>query len=419
MDSSSRPQVRPVEWIIVADRQYGRALQLRDTQGVTDQVTIIPPPLIPIVTRFTGRLSCQEVATAASSELGFDVPVASVVRFAEELELGLLLEGAAFREARARVEAEFSRAAIRPAAHAGGAYHGDRRALAQYIERGCFAKAHGAAGHTQGRASATDPRMVALVAPHIDPWRGALGYGHAYGALAAALPPAADTFVLFGTSHAPMRQPFALCRKAFATPLGTVEADLDGIDMLAACARGFDPYADQINHKREHSIEFQAVFLKHVLGARAARIVPVLAGLGEQQASGDDPGDDARVMAFIDGVRSLVTSRPGRVVLVAGADLAHVGPRFGDRRPLGAEERGHLEGIDRTSLERATGLDSSAFWHHVASDLDSRRVCGLAPIWSLVRSLSGAERGELLHYEQTIDKDDGSIVSHAAVGFYG
>jgi hypothetical protein len=25
----------------------------------------------------------------------------------------------------------------------------------------------------------------------------------------------------------------------------------------------------------------------------------------------------------------------------------------------------------------------------------------------------------VLHYEQTVDADDGSIVSHAAVGFYG
>jgi hypothetical protein len=45
-------------------------------------------------------------------------------------------------------------------------------------------------------------------------------------------------------------------------------------------------------------------------------------------------------------------------------------------------------------------------------------VCGLAPIWSLVQSLAGGARGQLLHYEQTVDADDGSIVSHAAVGFY-
>jgi AmmeMemoRadiSam system protein B len=261
--------------------------------------------------------------------------------------------------------------------------------------------------------------MVALVAPHIDPWRGAVSYGHAYRALAAALPPKADTFILFGTSHAPMREPFALCRKAFATPLGTIDCDLAGIDALAARAQGFDPFADQLNHKREHSLEFQVVFLKHVLKDRPARIVPILAGLGAQQTSREDPARFAHVTHFVDGIRELVESRPGRVVVVAGADLAHVGPRFGDERPLTAEERGRLERADRTSLEHAASLDAGGFWDHVAGDLDARRVCGLAPIWSLLRSISTRVRGRLLHYEQTIDRDDGSIVSHAAVGFYG
>jgi MEMO1 family protein len=431
MDSSSRPVVRPVESIVVADAQHGRVLVLRDTQGISDAHAVIPPALVPIVARFTGRMTCEDVAVEVSRELGVDVPVEVVVRLADELERRLLLEGATFREAFARVEGEFSRAAIRPAAHAGGAYHGDRRSLERYIDEGCLARAlggarpatspgNGAASRVQSplRPGARGGEIVALVAPHIDPWRGAVGYGHAYGALAAALHPDADTFVLLGTSHAPMRQPFALCRKAFATPLGTVEADLASIDALAACAHGFDPYADQLNHKREHSLEFQAVFLRHMLRGRAIRIVPVLAGLGAQQASGEDPDRDARVTRFIDGVRALVESRPGRVVVVAGADLAHVGPRFGDERASTAEEREHLEQADRASLAHAASLDPAGFWAHVAADLDERRVCGLAPIWSLLRSLSRGVRGQLLHYEQTVDPEDGSIVSHAAVGFY-
>jgi AmmeMemoRadiSam system protein B len=261
--------------------------------------------------------------------------------------------------------------------------------------------------------------MVALIAPHIDPWRGAVGYGHAYRALASAVSPDVDTFIVFGTSHAPMREPFALCRKAFDTPLGSVRADTASLDALAAAADAFDPYADQFNHKREHSLEFQVVFLKHVLKGRDFRIVPVLAGLGAAQAGGVDPEQDGRVSRFLDGVRALVESRPGRVVVVAGADLAHVGPRFGDAKPYGEEQRGELERVDRTSLAHASGLDASGFWAQVSADLDERRVCGLAPIWSLLRAVggSGAE-GRLLHYEQTVDEGDGSIVSHAAMGFF-
>jgi AmmeMemoRadiSam system protein B len=413
MDARSRPALRPVESIVVPDREHGKVLVLRDTQGVTDAHAVVPPVLVPVVARFTGRLTCEEVAREASAEIGAEVPVEVVVRLAGELEGGLFLEGSVFQEARTKVERAFAEANVRPASHAGGAYHGEAARLRRYIERDCLARANGA-----GARAAEQGKMVGLVAPHIDPWRGALGYGHAYGALAAALPPEADTFVVFGTSHAPMREPFALCRKSFATPLGTVEADLESIDALSARADGFDPYADQFNHKREHSLEFQVVFLNHLLGGRPFRIVPVLAGLGAQQMTGEDPERDVRVVRFVDGVRELVEARPGRVVVVAGADLAHVGPRFGDERAYDPEQRAALEVADRTSLERAAALDAPGFWADVAKDLDARRVCGLAPIWSLLRTVSGGARGQVLHYEQTVDDGDGSIVSHAAVGFY-
>ncbi|HEX8791598.1 MAG TPA: AmmeMemoRadiSam system protein B [Polyangiaceae bacterium] len=410
MDEASRPALRPVESIVVPDREHGRVLVLRDTQGVTDANAVIPPVLVPIVARFGGRLTCAQVAREASREIGSDVPVEVVVRLASELERGLFLEGPTYRQAKLRVERAFAESSVREASHAGGAYHGERSKLRRYIDESCLAKANG--------ARAKDGTMVGLVAPHIDPWRGAVGYGHAYASLAAAVPQEAETFVLFGTSHAPMREPFALCRKAFQTPLGEVAADVEAIDALAAGAEGFDPYADQFNHKREHSIEFQVVFLRHVLGGRPFRIVPVLAGLGAQQASGEDPERDASIRKFIDGVRALVEKRPGRVVVVAGADLAHVGPRFGDEHPYDEAARAKLESTDRGSLDHASAADAPGFWADVARDLDVRRVCGLAPIWSLLRSIPGGTKGRVLHYEQTVDAEDGSIVSHAALGFY-
>ncbi|MGA2449302.1 MAG: AmmeMemoRadiSam system protein B [Polyangiaceae bacterium] len=298
-------------------------------------------------------------------------------------------------------------AAVRPAAYAGGAYYAEPGALARYIEEECLAKARDT-GLPEGRP-------IALVAPHIDPWRGAVGYGHAYRALASKLPSEVDTFVLFGTSHAPMREPFALCRQSFATPFGTLAADLEAIDLLARRADAFDPYADQSNHRREHSLEFQAVFLKHVLRGRPFRIVPVLAGLGAAQMTGANPDSDEGVVRFLDAVRELAEQRPGRVVFVAGADLAHVGPRFGDPRPYDSDKRGWLQRKDLESLARAAAGDSAGFWAHVIFDLDERRVCGLAPIWSVLRCAPGPVQGKVLHYEQTVDARDGSIVSHAAV----
>jgi hypothetical protein len=375
---------------------------------------VLPPPLVPIVARMTGAWTCAEIARAASTELGQEIPVDAVVALAAELERGLFLEGDVFDRALDALRDDFARAAVRAPAHAGGAYHDDPGKLRAYIDEACLAKAPPARAPAKGS-------LRALVAPHIDPWRGAVGYGHAYRALAAGLPEEADTFVLLGTSHAPMRAPFALCRKAFDTPLGRLEVDEARVDALAHAAR-FDPYADQLNHLREHSLEFQAVFLKHALGDRPARIVPILCGLGEEQARGTQPRKQASVARFLDALRELVAAAPGRMVLVAGADLAHVGPRFGDAKGLDAKGRSALERTDRASLAHATAREPEAFWEQVAADLDERRVCGLGPMYTLLDALEAAPRttGTVLHYEQNVDDEDGgSIVSHAAVAFHG
>ena len=382
---------------------------LRDTQGVTSQHAVLPIELVPIVARFTGASTCEEIAKAVSAELNERVPVELVIRLATELEQALFLEGAAYKRERARIEDEFAKSPVRPASHAGGAYHDDAKKLAAYIDKECL----GVAKKSNGESG----RLVALVAPHIDPWRGARCYGEAYAALAGALPADADTFVVFGTSHAPMREPFSLCRKAFATPLGPMEADDESIDAIARSV-DFDVYSDQFNHKREHSLEFQAVFLRHVVGARKkkARIIPILAGLGEHQSRGTSPKESQRVERFLAAVRKVVEEK--RAVVIAGADLAHVGPRFGDARPFDDAERRALDETDRESLEHAKSVDAERFWSHVAGDLDTRRVCGLAPIYSLLRTTAPHAKGVLRHYEQTVDPDEGSIVSHAALGFF-
>lgn len=404
-----RPRLRPVETIVVPDPRHGKVLVLRDTQGIAQGHAVIPPALIPIVARFTGRMTCSQIAKEVAKEIGADVPLAVVESIANQLDEGLFLEGETFERALLGVKKAFGELAARPASHAGGAYPGERVELAEYIDRECVK----AAGKPKKGSV-----IRALVAPHIDPWRGAIGYGHAYGALAASLDEKADTFVVLGTSHAPMREPFALCNKGYGTPFGELEPD-DAFIAELAKASDFDPFADILNHKREHSIEFQAVFLKHLLGKRRARIVPILAGLGEEQAGRKDPRKTAAVAKFLDALREGIDKRNGRVVVVAGADMAHVGPRFGDAEPHDEEKRDALEKTDRASLDLAASRDARAFWDHVAADLDERRVCGLAPIFSLADVIDEKLRGEILHYEQNVDPDDGSIVSHAALAFRG
>lgn len=402
-----RPRLRSVETIVVPDERFGQAVMLRDSEGVTPKIATIPAPLVPIVARFTGALTVDEIARAVAREAGSAVPVEVVQRLADELDDALFLESPRYQSERRRVEQEFLRARVRKATHAGGAYHADPLKLATYLESDCIAPA--------GKKDDSGP-VRGLIAPHIDPWRGKLCYGHAYGSLRVGLPEDIDTFVLLGTSHAPMSQPFALCRKAFATPFGPVEADAAAIDAIAERA-SFDAYADVFNHKREHSLEFQAVFVRHLTGGRKVRIIPILCGIGDSQRTGRSPEDDDRVEGFLGSVREVIEKNAARTVVIAGADLAHVGPRFGDRAP-DEGERDKLATVDRASLDLAATASHRDFFAQVQADLETRRVCGLGPIYALLRLLPEGSRGKLGHYEQTIDPDEGSIVSHAAMAFY-
>jgi hypothetical protein len=65
-------------------------------------------------------------------------------------------------------------------------------------------------------------------------------------------------------------------------------------------------------------------------------------------------------------------------------------------------------------LESVTAPDPGAFFASVAADGDSRRICGLSPIYAFLRALPGA-RGELLRYSQWPDRQ--GTVSFCAAAF--
>ncbi len=398
-----RPRLRAVEIVVVADPAHGRALMLRDTEGIAPNAIVMSAALSSILRRFDGAHTIEQIA---ERERG--VSVARVRQIAAELDEALFLDTPRFRARERHLIGAFRQSAVRAAAHAGGAYHDDPRKLARFIDESCIAKA------PERRRPGS---LRAICAPHMDLWRAAVGYGHAYRAVLDGLAPEVDTFVLLGTSHAAMERPFAVCRKTFETPLGSLAPHDDAIHALTKKSR-FDVHADEYLHKTEHSLEFQTVFLKHALGKRKARIVPVLCGLGASQARRRDPARDADAESFVQALAEVVADLDGRAVIVAGADLAHVGPRFGDAGPLDLPGRKGLEVADRASIGLAIDRDAPSFFAQVASDLATRRVCGLAPIYTMLRVMNESLSGELLHYEQCVDPEEGSIVSHASIAYW-
>jgi len=405
------PRLRGIEAFAV-DHEGERYLALRDPAGYTSSVVMLPMALLEIVSLFDGRHDIATIQQAVLRQRGEQVDAARIEELAQALDQHGFLEGPAFEARRAEIDGAFLAAATRPASHAGGAYPTDGAALRAMLD-GFFARPHGP-GPIEP-AAATAPPVSALIAPHIDFHRGGPAYAWGYRDLAERCD--ADLFVVFGTCHAGMTQPFALTRKPYDTPLGAAPVDVDFVEKLAARA-GQDCFAAEPAHRNEHSIELQAVFLRYLFaGRRDVAIVPVLTSfVHEALMRGRRPQDDRRVARFLDALADTVAASGRRVIFVAGADLAHVGPRFGDAEPVLPDEAARLAAADRAMLATITAGDADAFFEDAARDGDARRVCGLSPIWTLLRATGGTP-GVLRHYGQTPDPQ--CVVTFASVIFQG
>jgi AmmeMemoRadiSam system protein B len=398
-------EVFPVE-------QDGQALTgLRDPAGYTPSVLVLSRPLLAIVALFDGEHAVVDIQGEIMRRHGELVRREQIEEIVAALAAHGFLEGEGLEARRRAVDADFRAAPARPAAHAGGAYAGDPDELRRAMD-GFFVSPAGP-GAIRWPDARRDPPVQGIIAPHIDFHRGGPAYAWAYRDLAEGCD--ADCFVILGTCHAGMADPFSLTRKDHATPLGAAAVDRDLVDAVAARA-GQDCFASELAHRAEHSIEFQAVFLRYLFGRRRDfTIVPVLASFAhEALASGQGPEHDPRVPRFLEALGESIAASGRRVALIAGADLAHVGPRFGDAAPLAADDRGRVEREDRAMLAAVEAGDPRAFFAAVAADGDRRRICGLSPIYALLRALP-ARRGALKHYGQWPDPQ--AVVSYASVVF--
>lgn len=406
MDLAARPRLRALEAFPV-EQDGQRLIGLRDPSGFTTEVALLPIPVLDIVSLFDGEHSVADIHGIVLARHGGEAPgPEAIAGFAARLDEAGFLDSPRFAERRRLIEDAWRANPSRPAAHAGGAYAGEAEALKSQID-GFFAHPEGP-GFPSPAVGA--PRLRGLLAPHIDFHRGGPIYAWAYRALLERSD--ADLFVILGTCHGGMEDPFAVTLKPYETPLGPAEADRDFFEALAR-RYGHDLLGSESAHRSEHSIEFQTVMLRRLLGGRPFTVLPVLAAfLHEAVETGGEPESDPRVPRFLDALGETIAASGRRVCLIGGVDLAHVGPRFGDAETNTPAILERVAREDRAMLEPVTSGDAARFFASVAADGDSRRICGLSPIYAFLRALPGA-RGELLRYSQWPDPQ-GAVSSCAA-----
>ena len=256
-----------------------------------------------------------------------------------------------------------------------------------------------------------------LVSPHIDFTRGGTSYAAAYREILGRTD--VKTFLIFGTTHyAQNNNPFILTRKPFSTPFGTVETDTELIDMIEGkCS--WDLFEGEIFHRTEHSIEFQVVFLQHALqGKSDFKIVPVLCNSFHSfVTSGKSPSEDNRINTFLTELKILLDDFGDSAIVIAGVDLAHVGPKFGDKDQMDEKTLSWIRKRDALSLECTEKIDAEGFYRSVEEEKDKRKICGLSSIYSMLK-VTDASYGTVLDYDNALEEDTGSVVTFASAGYY-
>ena len=381
-------------------------LLLRDPFGYTEDIVIVPPPLVRFLRFFDGEHEEGDLAAALYRATG-ELSASGVARqLADRLGGGGFLEDEELVRRREVRHRAFAEAPARGPSHAGEAYPSDVGELAALLDGWLRAR-------PEDEASAPGD-VYAVAAPHVSPQGGFRSYASAYSALPAD---AADrTVVVLGTSHHGAPERFGLTRKPYVTPFGSAGTDLAVVETLVA-EGGEAAVVEDYCHAVEHSIEFQVIFLQHRLGP-GVRIVPVLCGpFAAATCGGCRPEDDAAVARFIGALGELHAREGRRLLWVLGVDMAHVGRRYGDELDAraGAGHLARVEERDRGRIAALAAGDADAFWDLVSENEDDLRWCGASPFYAFLRAtLPG--RGALLRYEQW-NIDPASVVSFAALAF--
>lgn len=400
MDSAmSLPELRPVE--VTPIEQGGETfIRLRDPLGYASESVLLSPLAFLIASGLDGTLSLDELQDALKEHTGGQaVPEERIGEVTEFLDEQGFLFTRRFEALREAANDSYRSAPARPAALAGQVYPADADALREEFDG--FVAGDGGPGRVSGASDGRRPRC--LIVPHIDYARGGRSYGHGIHRLAQG--PKPETVFIFGVAHASPSAPFVLTRQDFETPFGTLRADGDRIDRIAGACE-WNPFEDEIVHRDEHSIELPAVMLGHVYGADI-KIVPILCG------PFDATEEAPHIERFLDACRA--ESEGGNVLVVAGADLAHVGRTFGDEFDIDDAVIERVQQRDEADLVHALAGDPASWYRSVMQDGNARRVCGLQCIYSALRAAEGhGGKGELLDYGYAHDPN-GGIVTFSAI----
>jgi AmmeMemoRadiSam system protein B len=405
------PKLRPVE-IKPMSNDNRSFLLLRDPLKLSDKILLVPRALGPILALCDGtREDAAALAASLAVRFGVRADQAMIDELLTALDQAVLLDNDHFASEVERAREQYQSGAFRPAALAGMSYPADpdelREMLQGYIDAIRDGESTQDARDTgDGLPEGFDGRGI--VSPHIDYLRGGPIYAKVWSK-AAETARAADLAIVFGTDHYGGDATITLTRQNYATPFGVLPTAVDIVDRLAEAVGPEAAFEGELRHSGEHSIELASVWLHFIREGRPCEMVPILCGSFSRFTQADDNAEEyAPINEMLDVLKEAITGR--RVLIVAAADLAHVGPAFGGE-PVDFTGRAKLQEADEELIGHICAGDAEGFLSAIKRVEDRNNVCGVSPIYLALKAL-GNSQGTNLGYDRCpADEQGTSLVS--------
>jgi len=398
------PRLRKDLEFFPVQHQDQQMILVQDHLGLVQKGKAILASLSHFLILINGTHSIQDLQMALMRQRGgMLVETDEGNTILDHLDEAFLLDSERFRTARAKLIEDFTVMRVRPCSHGGVSYPDDPNDLKRKLDEIL---------NSEPQVPKPEGNIIALISPHIDLSAGQTVYSSAYQYLRFTAP---SRIVILGVGHQLGNHLFSLTEKDFRTPFGIIKNDPSIIRTLRKT--GADIVApDDFAHRSEHSIEFQIIFLQHILEAHSPTIIPILCGSFQsslREYSRETFIEEAG--PFLDTLRQIIEQPDKDTLLLAGIDLSHIGPKFGNEMPAKTIEK-QSEAHDRNLLQCLIQLDPDSFWKESRAVKNQYNVCGFSALACLLEVLPAC-KGEILKYDIWHEAPTQSAVSFAAVLF--
>ena len=392
------------KWI---EHQGKDFLYLQDPLMLSENSILIPAPIVPLLRILDGTKDISDLKAALQTSVGLDLSTEKIQDLIDQLDRAFLLENASLKKIVLQTTEEYRNTPSRLMMHAGTVYPEDKdeamEMIADFSEK-----------NSMTSPSVDTGVLAGMLSPHIDFARGGDTYAATWQAAAPSLQDI-ELVIIFGTDHYGGASTITPTMQNYSTPFGVLKTDTSVVKKLVEKLGSETILAEELHHRSEHSIELASVWMHAFMGNISFRTIPVLCGSFYKYIENQEQPDKNLVIDQTINILS-ETMQDRRTLIIAAGDLAHVGPVFGDNIEMVPATKHSLGLHDDESIAAICEGDADLFLRISRLEADKRRICGLSPIYMMLKTIERAynkkPKGFSMGYDQCpADVKGGSLVS--------